>query len=198
MENQPRRIHKYYRFNTPGHAHFITFSCFHNQSLLTLTSAKEFLASSINESASKYNFELWAYVFMPDHIHILIYPVVEDYSISVILRSIKQSSSRKIINALKMEESGVLKKLETGLISPKFRFWQDGGGYDRNCRNIEEIIKSINYIHDNPVKRGLVEKAEEWYWSSAKDWNENADGPLLIQKELLAAIMAQNGVRSLF
>ena len=186
MEKYNKKRHKYYRFNIPGHAHFLTFSCYQNQPLLENQMAKEFLADAINESAVKHNFDLWAYVFMPEHVHLLIYPCVEDYSISEILKSIKQSVSRKMINCLKVHDQVFLKRLETGLKNPRYRFWQDGGGYDRNCRTLEEIINQVNYIHDNPVRRGLVEKAEDWIWSSARDWFNHENGPLLIKKKSIA------------
>jgi hypothetical protein len=48
------------------------------------------------------------------------------------------------------------------------RFWQPGGGFDRNVRSEEELWRETCYVHDNPVRRGLVERAEDWAWSSAK------------------------------
>ena len=48
-----------------------------------------------------------------------------------------------------------------------FRFWQTGGGFDRNLWNAKAIHSSINYIEANPVRAGLVEKPEDWQWSSA-------------------------------
>jgi len=54
--------------------------------------------------------------------------------------------------------------LETGLSGRKYHFWQKGGGYDRNYITPKEIIKQVNYIHDNPVRKGLVDGPEEWDW----------------------------------
>jgi putative transposase len=48
------------------------------------------------------------------------------------------------------------------------RFWQPGGGYDRNITSIEALRAMIDYIHANPVRRGLVARAEDWEWSSAR------------------------------
>ena len=50
------------------------------------------------------------------------------------------------------------------------RFWQRGGGYDRNVRDHAELIEKIGYVHANPVRRGLVERDAEWSWSSARDY----------------------------
>jgi putative transposase len=49
----------------------------------------------------------------------------------------------------------------------RHRFWQPGGGYDRNITSIETLHAMIDYIHANPVRRGLVTRAEDWQWSSA-------------------------------
>jgi len=47
-------------------------------------------------------------------------------------------------------------------------FWQAGGGFDRNVRHEAEELRTIEYIHQNPVKRGLVREPVDWAWSSAR------------------------------
>ena len=51
------------------------------------------------------------------------------------------------------------------------RFWQRGGGYDRNIVELATILAVIEYIHNNPVRRGLVTCVTDWLWSSAR-WYE--------------------------
>jgi putative transposase len=51
------------------------------------------------------------------------------------------------------------------------RFWQEGGGYDRNVRTMEEAIEKARYCHHNPVTSGLVARPEQWNWSSYR-WIE--------------------------
>ena len=53
-------------------------------------------------------------------------------------------------------------------VTPEARFWQPGGGYDRNITSTEALRAVIDYIHANPVRRGLVARAEDWEWSSAR------------------------------
>jgi putative transposase len=50
----------------------------------------------------------------------------------------------------------------------RHRFWQPGGGYDRNITSSETLLAMIEYIHANPVRRGLVARMEDWEWSSAR------------------------------
>jgi len=55
-----------------------------------------------------------------------------------------------------------------------FRYWQEGPGYDRNLTESSTIVAAINYIHENPVHRGLCKRAIDWKWSSAH-WFETSE-----------------------
>ena len=59
-----------------------------------------------------------------------------------------------------------------------FRFWQSGGGFDRNLTRRRNLWPVAEYIHANPVRRGLVEKPTDWAWSSAAYWEGSTDVPL--------------------
>ena len=59
-------------------------------------------------------------------------------------------------------------------------FWQDGGGYDRNIISPQALWSTIQYIHANPVRRGLVGHPSEWEWSSARWWNGEDDVKLVM------------------
>lgn len=176
------------RFNIPGHAHEITFSCFKRKPFLDADTPKLYLVDSINSARLNHNFEVWSYVIMPEHIHILIFPKERIYSISGILRSIKLSSAKKVINRLKKANPDSLKMLETGQHKPKYRFWQDGGGYDRNYWTTKEIINQVEYIHNNPVRRGLVKSPDDYYWSSARFWMRGEVGPIKVERECFPVI----------
>ncbi len=63
---------------------------------------------------AKHAFDLWAYVFMPDHVHLVIFPQRDPYSIAAILRSIKQPVSRRAIEYLKRQNPDGLALLATG------------------------------------------------------------------------------------
>jgi len=73
-----------------------------------------------------------------------------------------------------------LKILATGQQHRPYRFWQKGGGYDRNITKIETIINSIRYMHNNPVRKQLVDTPEKWYYSSARDWLGIGQGPVTV------------------
>ena len=159
-----------HRYSIPGHAHELTFSCFRGQPFLSFDRTMQYLAETIIRAKLKHEFDLWAYVFMPEHVHLLIWPRNEIYSISETLLSIKQSVSRKAMLYLRKNDARKLKFMATGQRHTRYRFWQDGGGYDRNITSRKTLLSSVDYIHNNPVRRGLVSRPEDWRWSSVREW----------------------------
>ena len=62
------------------------------------------------------------------------------------------------------------------------RFWQQGGGYDRNIYNQEILRQTIEYVNYNPVSKGLAVKPEYWKWSSARYYITGEAEPLNIDE----------------
>ena len=58
-------------------------------------------------------------------------------------------------------------------------FWQPGGGFDRNIVEPRTLMAMIDYVHMNPVRRGLAERPIDWKWSSA-GWYAGVDRSGLI------------------
>ena len=142
-----------------------------------------FLIDAVNMARKKHGLKILAYVFMPNHVHLLFSPDSNNYSISAILLSIKQSVARRVLIRARKYEPARLKEFETGQKSRKYRFWQDGGGYDRNIDNRLTLMKMIDYIHNNPVRKGLVKSPGEWKWSSFGDWYDERPGPIPIDRD---------------
>jgi putative transposase len=171
------------RWNWAGHAHELTFSCYRNRPFLSKERTCKYLADAISASRVKHDFDLWAYVFMPDHVHLVIHPRREQYSIAQILRSIKQPVSRRAVEYLKKNNPQGLSLLATGQREEAYRFWQKGGGYDRNITKVETLIEAVRYIHNNPARRGLVQTPDQWNYSSAADWQNIRSGPIPIDSD---------------
>jgi putative transposase len=154
--------------NEPGHVHELTFSCFHGFSFLRAERTCQWLADAINAAREKHNFSLWAYVFMPTHVHLLIYLNELDYNVSAILKAIKQPAGTQATKHLKQHAPHWLVRITVKHRNRiERRFWQAGGGFDRNTIEPHVILAMIDYIHGNPVRKELVEKPEDWKWSSA-------------------------------
>ncbi|HEY4328893.1 MAG TPA: transposase [Phycisphaerae bacterium] len=82
------------RYNVSGHSHFLTFSCFKRQPFLSKDRTCQWLAKTIISARRDFNFRVIAYVFMPEHVHLLLYPNDKIYNISDILSAIKTPVTR--------------------------------------------------------------------------------------------------------
>jgi putative transposase len=162
-----KRIHRR-NFNEPGHAHVLTFSCYHGYHFLAAERTCAWLAEAINNARQELDFALWAYVFMPEHAHLIVWPRKSVYDIADIRQAIKSPVGRKAVRYMTKEAPEWLPRITRKRGDKTERlFWQSGGGYDRNIDEPTTLIKETDYLHLNPVRRGLVECAVQWKWSSA-------------------------------
>ena len=104
----------------------------------------------------KKKYDLIAYVIMPNHVHILIKTYLGN-PLKEIIHSWKSYTGKMILRELNEDEA------------PKSggKIWQDEY-WDRFIRDQKHYLDAINYIHNNPVKAGLVNKPVDWIWTSAK------------------------------
>jgi putative transposase len=162
-----KRFHRK-SFHEPGHAHELTFGCYRGLNLLSKERTCEWLAESIRESCQVLEISLWAYVFMPNHVHLIIHPKRHRYDIGEILKQIKQPVSRKALAFLRKSNPDWMERLKQQRGKrTEYHFWQRGGGYDRNITEAKTLLSMIEYIHLNPVRKGLAEVSRDWRWSSA-------------------------------
>ncbi len=163
--------HKQVRsYNEPGHAHELTFSCFHGLPLLSKDRTRQWFVEAIRRARQEFELSLWAYVIMPEHVHLLFWPRQATYEVSRVRTALKVPVARRALRFLKRRAPEFLEKLRDAQPNGEvhYRFWQRGGGYDRNVIEPVTLLQMIEYIHNNPVRRGLVEKATDWVWSSAR------------------------------
>jgi putative transposase len=106
------------------------------------------LANSLSRMRQKHGFLLTAWVLLPDHWHAIIHPTYP-LTISTVSKAVKKSSTIGI--NVRRGESGEL--------------WQERF-FDRALRTVKEYHEKVEYIHLNPVRRGLVQSPEDWRWSS--------------------------------
>ncbi len=108
----------------------------------------ELVANAIRTGQTEYDLHAW--VVMPNHVHLLITPHAD---VSTVLRRLKGRTAHEATRILDL----------TG--AP---FWQDES-YDHLVRNSEEFRKIASYIIQNPVRAGLATSTDEYRWSSAFD-----------------------------
>jgi putative transposase len=170
-------------FNNPFEAHELTFSCFQRRPFLARERTCHYLADALTLGRKKHPFHLWAYVIMPEHVHLLVWPHKEYASVEAFLQTVKQSVSRRAMGYLRDRNPQGLQLLEAHQKDNPYRFWQEGPGYDRNILFGKTLLTMVDYIHANPVRRRLIDYPENWKWSSAGDWAETVVGPVRLDKE---------------
>jgi len=177
------------KLDLPGQAHYLTFSCFHNQLFLNKDRTRKWFIDALRNARDKHGFELWAWVIMQEHVHLLLLPR-NGVKVNKILTSVKLSVGKTASNWITENAPDFLPKMIDVQPNGKkaTRFWQRGGGYDRNICSVEEVYEKINYIHKNPVRRGLVSHSEDWYWSSCRAYEYNEQEPISIDRESLPPI----------
>ena len=182
-EERPRK--RCVRCNEPGHAHYLTFSCFHDLPLLAKDRPRTWFLQALGAAREKHEFHLWGYVVMPEHVHLLLCPRREDYSISTILHAIKRPTAYRALADLRERAPAFVERLTVRQGKrTETHFWQAGGGYDRNVTEPRAAHEMLEYVHNNPVRRGLAQTPPDWPWSSARFW-EGWDDILLAMDRTL-------------
>jgi putative transposase len=164
------------RYETPGEARFLTFSCYRRLPLFNNDKIKDAFVATLADARHRHGFELIAWVVMPEHVHLLLVPRLPEHPVSLVLQSLKHIFARQVIGRWTELDAPILPQItdEHG----KRRFWQRGGGYDRNLVSAKQIEDKAEYIHRNPVTRGLVPQPTDWRWSSAGYYAGLGDGIL--------------------
>ncbi len=166
VERPHRKLVRHY--DEPGQAHELTFSCYQRLPLLTDHRRCAVLSAQIDRAVGKQGFELVAFVYMPEHVHLIVFPVESDATVSSLLFAIKRPSSYRFKRMMLERNDHWVDRLTIRERPGRttFRFWQEGGGYDRNITNVSTLKTAIDYVHHNPVRRGLCDSPEDWHWSS--------------------------------
>jgi putative transposase len=119
---------------------------------------------------------VYGYVVMPEHIHMMVNEP-QQRSLSRVLQSLKQSVARTL--ALRAADP----------------FWQ-ARYYDFNVWSEHKFVEKLRYIHRNPVTRGLVERPEDWVWSSFRHYAKDEVGRVEIESQWTARRREQAGIFS--
>jgi putative transposase len=147
-----------------GHLHFLTFSCYKRLPLLGTVRARNLFVKVLGEIRERYGFLLVGYVVMPEHVHLLVGEPKEGTP-STVLQMLKQRVSRKMRKNKRRVSKGQLRLLFSQGGDELARFWQPRF-YDFNVYSAKKKREKLEYMHGNPVKRGLVKNPGAWMWSS--------------------------------
>ncbi|HUV52570.1 MAG TPA: transposase [Dehalococcoidia bacterium] len=187
------------KFNDNSYVHFVTTRTYENHPYFENDEFLNILLEELKFYSKKNGFTLMGYVIMPDHVHLLLWWDKEEkpgLSISKIMQVVKGATSRQIVDLVQTKgleqtlqathkESGTQRTCkrelqaihESGIGSKshkrnlRHRIWQPGF-YDFNVHSEEKLLEKLNYMHNNPVKAGLVSSPQDYKWSSFKEYFE--------------------------
>jgi len=154
-----------YRYYGQQDLHFITCSCYHRQPRLATPERGDLFLRVLEAARRRYRFVVVGYVVMPEHFHLLMSEPQRDNP-SVVMKVIKERFTR------------LLRRRST-FLAP---VWQKRF-YDFNVWTPEKRVEKLRYMHRNPVKRGLVEKPEDWKWSSFRSYASGEEGLVLVNAQ---------------
>jgi len=150
------------RYQQQGDYHAINFSCYHRLPYLNDDHTRIVFEQTLEQLRQRHQFFLFGYVIMPNHVHLL-------------LTEPKLHSLATMLSVLKGETSKLLK-------GERPQFWQSRY-YDFNVLTHQKYVEKLKYIHRNPVERGLVERPEDWPWSSYRHYLSGEQGRVEIESE---------------
>jgi putative transposase len=145
------------RHQQDGDLHFVTFSCFGRSAYLAMPATRDLFEDALQKTCVRYRFEVVGYVVMLEHVHLLLSEPRKEL-LAVGLQALKLSVTRR---------------------ANRRPFWQ-ARYYDFNVRTEAKRVEKLNYIHWNPMKRGLVDRPEDWRWSSCHYYQTGERGRVSI------------------
>ena len=147
-----------------GSCFFVTTSFINNSNFGLIDGVYDILVEAIDFRLDKEQSKLLAYVLMPSHLHMVM--LIGGVALSDSMRDFKKYTAQK--HLIEMCKSNPV--------------WQER--FDRQAVWSYDVLKTkIDYIHNNPVKAGLVDSPERWPYSSAADYMGLGIGPIEVWKE---------------
>ncbi|MFD0962961.1 REP-associated tyrosine transposase [Pseudofulvibacter geojedonensis] len=165
-----------YKATEKEQAYFITITTVGWVDVFTRLSQKELLVASLKYCQKEKGLEIYAYCIMSSHIHMLC-RATEGKVLSDVIRDFKKYTSKKIIKTIQEQPESrrewMLQYFKEACAHLKreqeYKVWQDG--YHAEIVYSNKFIKEkVNYIHENPVKAKIVSNAEDYIFSSARNY----------------------------
>jgi len=154
-------------YDLSGHLHFVTFSCYGRRRLLGQQAASRIVVGNLSLLCRRYQAYCIGFVVMPEHVHAVLGFGSAGF-LSVFMQEWKRLSAVKLRRLLERQGSPVLKYLTDA--RGRVHMWQRKY-YDFLLFTDRKVREKIQYLHNNPVSRGLTATPCEWPWSSAR-WYE--------------------------
>ena len=165
-----------YRIADQNALYFLTFTVTDWVDVFTRLSYRNIIADALTYCRQNKGLKLYAWCLMTNHMH-LVCTVDPPFSMSDFIRDYKKFTAKAILaeieNSPESRREWMLYRFEyAGRYDKrikKYRFWQDKS-HPIELYNNKMINDRINYIHQNPVRTGLVAAAEDYLFSSARNY----------------------------
>ncbi|MDD3344778.1 MAG: transposase [Sulfurovaceae bacterium] len=170
-----------YKIYESTHPHFFTCTILHWLPIFTRQESVDIILDSLMYLQKEDNLKLYAYVILENHIHL----IASSDNIAQSIKKLKSFTAKEILKLLQKENVATIidqlafyKKAHKTTAS--YQIWQEGS-QPKLIKNDAMMISKINYIHQNPVKRGYVDEAKHWRYSSARDY-EGINGLIKVER----------------
>ena len=159
-----------------GYMYFLTLTVVDWVDVFTRPTYKQDIVDSLAYCQTQKGLELYAWVLMTNHLHLLA-SAADGFNLSDILRDFKKFTSKTITNRILTEPESrrkwMLNQFEfAGRHDPRiknFKFWQDGNE-PKEIHTNDFMFQKLHYIHENPVRAGIIEYPEQYLHSSARTY----------------------------
>jgi REP element-mobilizing transposase RayT len=158
--------------------HFVTFTIVDWIDVFTRKIYKDICINSLDFCRKNKGLKIYSYVIMSNHIHLIVQ--AENYHLSDIIRDFKKYTSKRIIEtietiAIESRKEWILSKFEYNakkhMQKSKYQVWQRDS-HAEELISTKFIEQKKNYIHQNPVRAGIVQYEYEYLYSSARNYAE--------------------------
>jgi putative transposase len=109
---EPPKHKRVRSYNIPGEAHELTFSCFHGLPLLGKDRSRQWFISAMRCARRDLKLSLWAYVIMPEHVHLIVWPREPKYDVADIRKALKLAVTAKALRYLKRKAPHLLERMK--------------------------------------------------------------------------------------
>ncbi len=162
-----------YQIKDQSALHYLTLQVVQWADIFTRKTYRDVIIESLKFCKNNKGLEVYAYVIMSNHVHLLAKSNKEDLSGAI--RDFKRHTSKKIIEAIITGQESRKEWLLTIFKesarkhsrNEEYQLWTHENHAEQIYSN-DFIEQKIEYIHNNPVKAGLVEKQEDYLYSSAR------------------------------
>ncbi|MEO6131066.1 MAG: transposase [Saprospiraceae bacterium] len=166
-----------YQIDDPTGTYFLTFRVIDWVDIFSRKIYRDILIDSFDFCRNEKGLQIWSFVIMTNHVHSIL--SAKKQNLPDLVREFKRFTATKILKTIPLvyesRAEWMLKRFEfsakRNIRNSQYQFWN----HDNHAEPIFSnsfLIQKMNYIHLNPVRAGFVDKADDWMYSSARNYSD--------------------------